>query len=422
MPFYVSVLRSSHLTVGMDGFEVIHPPKIGPYLVRGIVGDGAFSLVKLVYNEETHNYFACKIVPKSRLNSESLQERFEIEIRINQQLHHPGIVKLYDLLSDERNYYVIMEFCQSGELFQYILDKYCLTEDEARPFVRQILESLDYIHSMNVTHRDLKPENLLLDQYGRVKLSDFGLSRFIPKNGLVGTPCGSPCYASPECISGKPYDGRTTDVWSVGVILYAMVTGKLPWTKRNQTQLFAQIKRGDYSIPEDLSESCRSFIKGLMTVDKDKRLTIKQAYEHEWLRNVPPQYENCDNPVPIVSLRAVDRFFNRDNVDNDVRGVTFVRVPSMGMVQLGRTVRLLQKHYGEVGQSVSRPEATMSRPEPAVSPPRPVEGKRTESNVYKGLRMQSRNLPTQGGRRRANGSKPGSSLLTRPKIKRPNLR
>ena len=219
--------------------DAVIPNKIGAYRMRAVVGDGAFSVVKLVYNEETQTYYACKIVPRSRINTKALQDRFELEIRINQQLHHPGIVKLFDLLSDENNFYVIMEFCQSGELFQYIVDRGPLSEQDARPFVRQILECLEYIHRQNVTHRDLKPENLLLDQLGRVKLSDFGLSRFLGKDGLVETPCGSPCYASPECISGAPYDGKTTDVWSVGVILYAMLTGQLPWTKRNQAQLFA---------------------------------------------------------------------------------------------------------------------------------------------------------------------------------------
>ena len=228
-----------------NALKVVEPKKIGPYILRGTVGDGAFSVVKLVCHEQTHQYYACKIVPRSRIATESLQARFEAEIRINQQLHHPGIVHLFDMLKDENNYYIIMEFCPNGELFQYIVDRNHLSEEEAKPFVRQILETLDYIHKQGISHRDMKPENLLMDQTGRVKFSDFGLSRFIPSNGLVDTPCGSPCYASPECISGRPYNGKTTDVWSFGVILYAMLTGQLPWTKRNQQQLFAQIKRGE---------------------------------------------------------------------------------------------------------------------------------------------------------------------------------
>ena len=412
--------------------DAVIPNKIGAYRMRAVVGDGAFSVVKLVYNEETQTYYACKIVPRSQINTKALQDRFELEIRINQQLHHPGIVKLFDLLSDENNFYVIMEFCQSGELFQYIVDRGPLSEQDARPFVRQILECLEYIHRQNVTHRDLQPENLLLDQLGRVKLSDFGLSRFLGKDGLVETPCGSPCYASPECISGAPYDGKTTDVWSVGVILYAMLTGQLPWTKRNQAQLFAQIKRGEYTIPEYLTEPCRSFISGLMTVDNRKRLTIQQAYAHEWLSGVPQQYPEYEAPTRIVSLRVVDRFFRRDKSYSELQNIEIQRDASVPVLGLGRTSRMVQRKYAglpkipreerpptsQAAQAVQAAQAgppPIPAPQPVISPQKQKDFK----NVYKGLRVPSRNIPTQGGRRRTAASKPGSSLLTRPNIKRP---
>lgn len=294
----------------MENIHVTEPIQIGPYKLRGTVGDGAFSVVKLVKHVKTNQYFACKIVPRARLNTVHLEERFEIEIRIAQQMHHPGIVELCDLLKDENNYYVIMEFCPNGELFQFIVDRMNLTEFEAKPLLRQILEALKYVHSKGVSHRDLKPENLLIDSMGRIKISDFGLSRFVDKNGLVKTPCGSPCYASPECISGRPYNGKTTDVWSVGVILYAMLTGQLPWTKRNQAQLFKQIKTGDYSIPEDLSADATSLIMGMMTVDPEKRLTIDQCLEHPFLQGVDPQYQIPYQINRHVNLKKVDAFFD----------------------------------------------------------------------------------------------------------------
>lgn len=324
------------MSFGNEGRLSINCPKqIGPYVFRGTMGDGAFSVVKLVLNQDTHNFYACKIVPMNRINTESLKIRFETEIHVNQQLHHPGIVELYDLLKDENNYYVIMEFCPNGELFQYINDRTRLSEHEAKPFIRQILETLQYIHSMNISHRDLKPENLLISQTGMIKFSDFGLSSFIPSDGLLETPCGSPCYVSPECISGKPYDGKTTDVWSCGVILYAMLTGQLPWTKRNQTQLFAQIKRGEYQIPGFLSDKCRNFIRSLLTVDVSKRITIEEALNNEWLRSTPVQYVgfvNCSTnkpklqsmPSACITLKKVDRFFGRDTMSTqeELEGVS----------------------------------------------------------------------------------------------------
>lgn len=295
-----------------SGVQVVAPTKIGPYTIRGTVGEGAFSVVKLAYSEEKQQYYACKIVPKSRLSTHHLEKRFELEIRINQQMHHPGIVGMIDILKDKLNYYVIMEFCPNGELFQYIVDHGRLKEDEARPKIRQLLETLDYIHRMGVTHRDLKPENILLDQFGQLKVSDFGLSRFLDSRGLASTPCGSPCYASPECISGKPYDGITSDVWSSGVILYAMVTGQLPWTKRNQTQLFEQIRHGEYTIPSYLSYQCTDFIRSLMTVDNKKRLTIPQALKHPFLSEVPQVEMQPTDSSNYISLRRVDNFFDTD--------------------------------------------------------------------------------------------------------------
>ena len=328
-----------------EELQIIEPSQIGDYSIRGPVGVGAFSVVKLVCHTKTNLFYACKIVPKTRINTKSLQERFELEIRINQQLHHPGVVAIHDLLKDDNNYYVIMEFCPNGELFQYIVDREHLSEDEAKPFVRQILETLQYIHDNGISHRDLKPENLLLDSFGKVKLSDFGLSRYIPANGLVDTPCGSPCYASPECISGNSYDGRTTDVWSIGVIIYAMLTGQLPWTKKNQAQLFAQIKRGEYTIPPFLSADCQSFVKGLMTVSIKDRLTIEQALEHPWLYGVPTQYDKTELAYHHVSLKMVDRIFCYDIDEEDLKNLGVERddIKSTENLTFTRTLKMFRR-------------------------------------------------------------------------------
>lgn len=290
------------------------PDKVGDYVFRGTVGEGAFSLVKLVFNEKTSEFFACKIIPKKRIKSEDLMARFESEIRINQQMHHPGIVQIVDLLQDDLNFYIFMEFCPNGEIFGYIVERNRLEEDEAKKFFVEIAEALRHIHSLNVAHRDLKPENLLLDLNVHVKISDFGLSRFVSSNGMVETPCGSPCYASPECLSGEAYNGKGSDIWSFGVILFAMVTGQLPWTKRNQAQLFAQIRQGQYVIPKYLSRECRDIIAGMLTVDVKKRLTLEQLSNHPWIRGVKKSRVIIPRRVglKIVSLRKVDDFFNQN--------------------------------------------------------------------------------------------------------------
>lgn len=301
---------------------IIAPSYIGPYKFRKTIGEGAFSVVKLAINEQTKQFFACKIVPRSSLNSKELEDRFEIEIRINQQIHHRGVVQIIDLLSDEMNYYIFMEFCPSGELFKYIVDRGKLPENEAQIILHQILSTLAFVHSLGIAHRDLKPENLLFDPYGRIKISDFGLSRFVGAGGLVETPCGSPCYASPECLSGEPYDGRKSDLWSLGVILYAMVTGQLPWTKRNQEQLFIQIRSGDYVIPSYLTPECQEMISCLMSVDPLKRVSAQDALKLPWLEQVHPDL-NTDQgqQLTMVSLKKVDEFFNQGSKDLNLTGV-----------------------------------------------------------------------------------------------------
>jgi serine/threonine protein kinase len=300
------------------------PNQIGPYIFVGSIGEGSFSVVKLAKHEGTGRFYAIKVVPRLRLDTAYLRERFEAEIRIHRMMHHPGIIQLYNLLKDDTNYYVILEFCANGELFQYIVDHGHLSEGEGRRLTIQILHALGYVHRMGVTHRDLKPENLLLDENSYIKLSDFGLSRFIPQDGLVETPCGSPCYASPECLSGSKYNALTTDLWSLGVIVYAMLTAQLPWTTPDQNELFEQIRNGIYVIPEFLSKECVAFVKGLLTVSVSERFTISQALEHEWLAPVAAYRLRALIPS-YVNLQKVDLFFDCEVVTDEIATETDLR-------------------------------------------------------------------------------------------------
>ena len=293
---------------------------IGPYDLKRQIGQGTFSSVFLATKMEpdgTEVELACKIVARDRLTSDIMEKRFENEIRIMQQLKHPGVVQIVDLCKDQHNFYVFMELCKGGTFFRFIIN-HCnpdgrVSEPEGKIFMLQILRVLQHVHSLGVCHRDLKPENILLDEFWHVKIGDFGLSRFVHKGALVETPCGSLVYASPECISKRPYDGKKSDVWSAGVILYAMLTGSFPWTKTNRAQLFDQIKRGEYNVPAYLSPPCQALIRGLMTVDVNERMTIEEALNHDWFCD--PKID-CLPESPWVfvtpSLRTVDRFFGRE--------------------------------------------------------------------------------------------------------------
>jgi serine/threonine protein kinase len=186
------------------------------------------------------------------------------------------------------------------------------------------------VHNLGICHRDIKPENILIDENRHAKISDFGLSRFVSSNGLAKTPCGSPCYASPECIRGGAYDGRKSDMWSCGVLTYAMLTGQLPWTKRNQKQLFEQISRADFNIPSYLSKPAKDFIRALIYPNPELRLDVNQALKHEWIVSAPTNSMDFACPSKLnVTLKQVDRFFGRDISETKIGDITLLRSNSV---------------------------------------------------------------------------------------------
>lgn len=311
-----------------DFTGVTIPPTIGNYKLLKSIGYGACSLVKQCQRISPKNkphqgkeeYFACKIIPKIRLNTARMIRSFEQEIRIIQQLHHPGIVQLIELLKDENNYYVILEYCPKGDLFSHIVNNKKLQEPEAKIIFKQFLEALKYLHSMNVSHRDLKPENVLFGLDNHVKISDFGLSKFLleSKKFLVRTPCGSLSYASPECLSGMAYNGKITDAWSSGVILFTMLTGHLPWTKHRDDLIARQIKRAEFSCPKYVSNEAKSLINGLLTVDIYRRYSVDQALNDPWFHDVPSSLNPGFLIKGFVSMKKVDQFFDKEINDESL--------------------------------------------------------------------------------------------------------
>jgi len=294
--------------------KIAIPNKIGPYQLKATIGFGAFSVVKIAYRLDTGDSFACKIIPQRRLVNQSMFDTCEKEIRVLQQLNNRYVVQLIDILKDTLNYYILMDLCVNGNLNSYIVKNKKLSEIDAKNIFRQILEGVGYIHSMKLAHRDLKLENILLDQGYTVKIADFGFSRFFKSDSLATTACGSPFYASPELLSGCPYDPFKSDMWSLGVILYALVSGNIPWTEKNKQRLYDQIKRGEYFNPMNISNECISFIRNLICIDINQRLDINSALNHSWMRN------ESFIPIPVfkttyISLRTIDKFFEIDKED-----------------------------------------------------------------------------------------------------------
>ena len=175
-----------------------------------------------------------------------------------------------------------MEYASGGELFDYIVKRKRLQEEEGSRFYQQIVSGIDYIHKIGICHRDLKPENLLLDDQNNIKIVDFGLSNVYKEGETLKTACGSPCYAAPEMIAGKRYQGLNSDIWSSGIILYAMTCGYLPFEDPNTSKLYKKILNCDYLIPGFISKMSKDLIQKVLNTDPSKRYTITDIKNHEW--------------------------------------------------------------------------------------------------------------------------------------------
>lgn len=230
---------------------------------------------------------AIKILEKIRILDESDKIRIDREIKILKSLIHNNIIQIYSVIENPTTIFLIMEYASGGELYDYIVLKKRLSDFEACKFFHQITNGVEYIHKVGVVHRDLKPENLLLDHKNNLKIVDFGLSN-IYKNGLnFRTPCGSPCYAAPEMIQGKVYNGTQVDIWSIGVILYAMLCGYLPFDDPDNDVLYKKIIEGTFTLPNYLADNAKDLLRNILNTDPDKRYTLKQIRSHPWYNRIP---------------------------------------------------------------------------------------------------------------------------------------
>lgn len=264
--------------------------RVGSYAIGKTIGEGTFGKVRLGTHILTHERVALKILEKSRIQNIADMKRITREIQILKLLDHPNVVKLLEVIDTPKHIYLVMEYVEGGELFDYIVAHQRVAEPEAVHFFRDIIAGLDYCHKRHVIHRDLKPENLLIASDGHIKIVDFGLSNTIDsKNTLLKTACGSPCYAAPEMIAGKHYNGPCVDIWSTGVILYALTCGYLPFEDKTTALLYDKILKGRYSVPSHVSPALKDLMARMLTVDPAKRITIAGTQgmrngiiHHEW--------------------------------------------------------------------------------------------------------------------------------------------
>uniref|UniRef100_A0A096LTW2 Maternal embryonic leucine zipper kinase n=1 Tax=Poecilia formosa TaxID=48698 RepID=A0A096LTW2_POEFO len=269
------------------------------YEVYETIGSGGFAKVKLGRHLLTGEKVAIKIMNKKDLGDDL--PRVKVEIAAMKNLSHQHVCRLYHVIETSTQIFMVLEYCPGGELFDYIIAKDRLSEQETRVFFRQIVSAMAYVHSQGYAHRDLKPENLLIDADRNLKLIDFGLCAK-PKGGLgyeLMTCCGSPAYAAPELIQGKAYIGSEADVWSMGVLLFALLCGYLPFDDDNCMILYRKIMRGKYDNPQWLSPGSVILLNQMMQVDPKRRLTVRQLLDHPWVM------KDYNSPVEWLSRQPV---------------------------------------------------------------------------------------------------------------------
>lgn len=299
--------KDSNKKIKKDGKDDKSPSVEDKYILKELLGTGAFSEVRLAESrEKPGQMFAVKIIDKKALKGK--EDSLENEIRVLRRLTHPNIVQLLETFEDKHKVYLVMELVTGGELFDRIVEKGSYTEKDASGLIRQVLEAVDYMHDQGVVHRDLKPENLLYynpDEDSKIMISDFGLSK-MEDSGIMATACGTPGYVAPEVLAQKPY-GKAVDVWSIGVISYILLCGYPPFYDENDANLFAQILKANQTVIgefefdspywDDISDSAKDFIHKLMCVNVEERYSCKQALAHPWISGNAASNKNIHGTV-----------------------------------------------------------------------------------------------------------------------------
>lgn len=267
--------RSQHYPLNSDNL-------LGRYRLIKTIGKGNFAKVKLAKHIPTMKEVAIKIIDKTALNPSSLKKLFR-EVTIMKMLDHPNIVKLYEVIDSPRTLYLVMEYASGGEVFDYLVAHGRMREKEARAKFRQIVSAVQYCHQKQIIHRDLKAENLLLDSEMNIKIADFGFSNEFVPGQTLDTFCGSPPYAAPELFKGLRYEGPEVDIWSLGVILYTLVSGTLPFDGNNLKELRERVLRGKYRIPFYMSTDCENLLKKFLVLNPLKRASLETIMKDKWM-------------------------------------------------------------------------------------------------------------------------------------------
>jgi serine/threonine protein kinase len=262
------------------------PLHINNYIIKEIIGSGEFSSVHFAYNLTTQEGCCAKVVEKSKENQYLIQN----EIKILKSLNHPNIASFIDYVETKTHMMIFQELCRGKSLFEFIEENENLTETIAKRIFRQLIETLDYLQTKGISHLDIKPENIICNSDYRIKLIDFGFSS--SGTDLLTTYYGSIHYSAPEILNSTPYHGKFADVWSCGIVLYAMINGRFPFCEETDLQTLIVIKKCEYEIPNTVSDSAANLIQLMLNLNPRKRIFPKEVLKHKW-------FENSSEPINL---------------------------------------------------------------------------------------------------------------------------
>lgn len=273
---------------------------IGMYQFTNYLGSGSFGGVWECHHMTTHEAFACKIIDLDMCLRDDFLPHFKNELYIHSRIRHPGITQLKDVLLDLDNVYIILELCDGGDMNEIVQNDGGLSEEDAKHYFFQIMNALSYIHAKGIAHRDVKLENILVTSQGYAKLTDFGLCKQTNGDSPMNTTCGTLVYAAPEIIREQSYNGMKADIWSAGVVLYAMIACHFPWAteenlpqERLMQETARQILSGEIEMPDGISFTLNNLLINMLNLDPEERPSAKDILEHPWLEGEIDEFAGC---------------------------------------------------------------------------------------------------------------------------------
>ena len=295
------------------------------YMVGKVIGVGSYGKVRAAWHRLTGGKVAIKTYDKSKLTDPAHWKRVHSEIKIMEQTSHPRIARMFEAIETPKRMHLIMECLDGGNLCTFVKAKKRLSEDESRGIFFQVVQAVEYLHSYGISHRDIKLENILFDGDRNIKLIDFGFSTVCQHGKRLKVFCGTPSYMAPEIVRRTEYEGKPVDIWSLGILLYALLCGCFPFRAKSYPDLYRRISRGTFAVPEEFSPAVKDLLRQLLEVDVSQRVTAPMILRHPWL-----QSQFVISP-DMTKLRLETTILISDKPDDDIDEVTIDELTRFGI-------------------------------------------------------------------------------------------